>query len=165
MTKRPVRRWIAAAIAVPALMVSAACGAEEATSSDSSSQVSESTTDSTTTDTTTDTSDTSAESTESGTYTAGTYDAEGSYSTPGGEQSIDVEVTIEADGTITDVEVTPHAESGNSAEFQEEFADGIADQVVGKRIDELDVSKVSGSSLTSGGFNAAIEDILAEAQA
>lgn len=163
MTKRPVRRWIAAAVAVPALMLSAACGAEEATSSDSSSQVSQSTTDSTTTDSTT--TDTSAESSESGTYTAGTYDAEGSYSTPGGEQSVEVEVTIEADGTITDVEVTPQAESGNSAEFQEEFADGIADQVVGKKIDELDVSKVSGSSLTSGGFNAAIEEILAEAQA
>lgn len=157
MTKRPVRRWIAAAVAVPALMLSAACGAEEATSSDSSSQVSQSTTDSTTTDTGADS--------ESGTYTAGTYDAEGSYSTPGGEQSVAVEVTVEADGTITDVEVTPQAESGNSAEFQEEFADGIADQVVGKKIDELDVSKVSGSSLTSGGFNAAIEDILAEAQA
>lgn len=158
MTKRPVRRWIAAAVAVPALMLGAACGAEEATSSDSSSQVSESTTDSTTTDT-------SAETSESGTYTAGTYDAEGSYSTPGGQQSVAVEVTIEADGTITDVEVTPQAESGNSAEFQEEFADGIADQVVGKKIDDLDVSKVSGSSLTSGGFNAAIEEILAEAQA
>lgn len=161
MTKRPVRRWIAAAVAVPALMLSAACGAEEATSSDSSSQVSQSTTDSGTADT----SGTSAESSDSGTYTAGTYDAEGSYSTPGGEQSIDVEVTIEADGTITDVEVTPEATSGNSATFQEEFADGIADQVVGKKIDELDVSKVSGSSLTSGGFNAAIEEILAEAQA
>lgn len=157
MTKRPVRRWIAAAVAVPALMLGAACGAEEATSSDSSSQVSESTTDSTTTDT--------ADTSGVDTYTAGTYDAEGNYSTPGGEQSVAVEVTIEADGTMTDVEVTPQAESGNSAEFQEEFADGIADQVVGKKIDELDVSKVAGSSLTSGGFNAAIEEILAEAQA
>lgn len=157
MTRRPVRRWIAAAVAVPALMLSAACGAEEATSSDSSSQISQSTTDSTTTDTGTDS--------ESGIYTAGTYDAEGSYSTPGGEQSVAVEVTVEADGTITDVEVTPQAESGNSAEFQEEFADGIADQVVGKKIDELDVSKVSGSSLTSDGFNTAIEEILTEAQA
>lgn len=54
---------------------------------------------------------------------------------------------------------------GTSAEFQEKFAYGIDALVVGKSIDELDVSKVSGSSLTSGGFNNAIDQIKSEAQA
>lgn len=100
-----------------------------------------------------------------GAYTAGEYDAEGSYQTPAGTQSVEVEVTLEADGTITAVEVDPQAEGGNSEMFQKKFAGGISDVVVGKKIDELDVSKVAGSSLTSGGFNAAIEDIAGQAQA
>ncbi|WP_019144353.1 FMN-binding protein [Aeromicrobium massiliense] len=100
-----------------------------------------------------------------GTYTAGDYDAEGSYQTPAGTQSVEVEVTLEADGTITAVEVDPQAEGGNSEMFQKKFAGGISKVVVGKKIDELDVSKVAGSSLTSGGFNAAIEDIAGQAQA
>ena len=36
---------------------------------------------------------------------------------------------------------------------------------IGKKITELDVDKVAGSSLTSGGFNAAVEDIVGQAQA
>lgn len=100
-----------------------------------------------------------------GAYTAGDYDAEGSYQTPAGTQSVEVEVTLEADGTITAVEVDPQAEGGNSEMFQKKFAGGISDVVVGKKIDALDVSKVAGSSLTSGGFNAAIEDITGQARA
>jgi hypothetical protein len=45
------------------------------------------------------------------------------------------------------------------------FIGGIADEVVGKDIDEISVSRVAGSSLTSGGFNDAIEQIKAEAAA
>ena len=76
-----------------------------------------------------------------------------------------VEVTLDEAGTISAVEVTPQADGGNSEQFQEKFAGGIADVVVGKKITELDVSKVSGSSLTSGGFNAAIAEITADAAA
>jgi len=47
--------------------------------------------------------------------------------------------------------------------FQEKFASGIADAIVGKDIDTLDVSRVAGSSLTSGGFNEAVDVIKAEA--
>ncbi len=43
------------------------------------------------------------------------------------------------------------------------FAGGISDVVVGKNINDIDVDKVSGSSLTSGGFNEAIEKIKQEA--
>jgi uncharacterized protein with FMN-binding domain len=98
-------------------------------------------------------------------FKAGDYDAEGSYQTPAGTQSVEVEVSLDEAGTITAVEVDPQAEGGNSEMFQKKFAGGISDVVVGKRITDLDVSKVAGSSLTSGGFNAAIEDIVEQAQA
>ncbi|WP_447589312.1 hypothetical protein [Microbacterium lacticum] len=42
---------------------------------------------------------------------------------------------------------------------------GIAGEVVGKDIDDVSVSRVAGSSLTSGGFNDALETIKADARA
>jgi major membrane immunogen (membrane-anchored lipoprotein) len=98
-----------------------------------------------------------------GTYTDGTYTAEGSYDTPGGEESISVEVTV-ADDVVTDVTVTPEASGGNAARFQDEFASGIADEVVGTELSGLRVDKVSGSSLTGDGFNAALDQIRADAE-
>jgi major membrane immunogen (membrane-anchored lipoprotein) len=98
-----------------------------------------------------------------GTYTDGTYTAEGSYETPGGEESISVEVTV-ADDVVTDVTVTPEATGGNAARFQDEFASGIADEVVGAELSGLSVDKVSGSSLTGDGFNAALDQIRADAE-
>ena len=35
--------------------------------------------------------------------------------------------------------------------------------MVGKKLDEIKVSKVAGSSLTSGGFNQAVEEIKTQA--
>ena len=52
-----------------------------------------------------------------------------------------------------------------SEQYQGEFIGGIADVVVGEDIDEISVSRVAGSSLTSGGFNEAIEAIKADAAA
>lgn len=106
----------------------------------------------------------SGSSTASGDLADGTYDAEGSYSTPGGQESIQVELTV-ADGVVTDVTVTPEATGGNAARFQEEFASGIADVVVGQELAGLSVDKVSGSSLTGDGFNAALDEIRADAAA
>lgn len=98
------------------------------------------------------------------TYTDGTYSAEGDYRSPGGAESIGVELTLEGD-VVTAVTVTPNATSPNAVRYQGEFVDGIAAEVVGKDIDTLDVSRVAGSSLTSGGFNAAVETIKGEAAA
>lgn len=96
------------------------------------------------------------------TYTDGTYTADGSYQAPSGTESITVEVTL-ADDKITDITVTPHATDPTAKGHQAEFVGGIADQVVGKDIDTLNVTKVSGSSLTSGGFKIAIEAIKEQA--
>jgi uncharacterized protein with FMN-binding domain len=97
-----------------------------------------------------------------GTYADGTYEADGSYTSPGGQEDIGVSITLE-DDVVTAVTVTPHATSGNAKQFQGQFAGAIAGEVVGQDIDSLDVSRVAGSSLTSGGFNDALETIKADA--
>jgi uncharacterized protein with FMN-binding domain len=96
-------------------------------------------------------------------YKDGTYSADGNYVSPNGTETVGVQLTL-ASGTVTDVQITQHPSNPNTRKFQGEFAGGIASQVVGKSIDGLNVSKVAGSSLTSGGFNQAVEQIKSEAQ-
>ena len=100
----------------------------------------------------------------SSTYQDGTYEAKGSYTSPNGQEEIDVSLTLAGD-VITAVTVTPEATNPNSVNYQTQFADGISEVVVGKDIDEIDVSRVAGSSLTSGGFNEAVETIKSDATA
>lgn len=101
---------------------------------------------------------------DSGAYKPGQYEAEGSYQTPGGIMRVGVNITLAGDGTVEAVRVDPRG-TGGSLALQARFAGGIANEIVGKKIDELNVTKVSGSSLTSGGFNAALETIKDEARA
>jgi uncharacterized protein with FMN-binding domain len=143
-----------AALSLIGTLAGCAAAADTSTTTDSSSDTGSSDTDSgTTTDATSD-----------ATYTDGTYDATASYQSPNGTETIDVELTL-ADGTVTAVTVTGEATGGDSQRYQSEFSGGIAAEVVGKNIDELSVDKVAGSSLTSGGFNDAVEQIKAEALA
>jgi len=102
--------------------------------------------------------------TGSGTYTDGTYTESGDYEAPSGAETVEVTVTL-ADGIITDVTVVGDATDPTAQSRQAQFIAGIADIVEGKNIDDLDVQKVGGSSLTSGGFNVAIEAIKADAAA
>ncbi|MDP9692632.1 UNVERIFIED_ORG: uncharacterized protein with FMN-binding domain [Arthrobacter globiformis] len=95
-------------------------------------------------------------------YKDGTYSADGNYKSPNGTETVGVQLTL-AGGTVSAVEITEHPSNPNTRKFQGEFAGGIADQVVGKSLDEINVSKVAGSSLTSGGFNQAVEAIKAQA--
>jgi uncharacterized protein with FMN-binding domain len=95
-------------------------------------------------------------------YRDGEYIAEGSYAAPSGTETITVELTLEND-IVMGMEVTPHATEGNEAKFQTKFADGIPGEVLGKDIDTLDIARVGGSSLTSVGFNEALEAIKADA--
>ncbi|WP_332663510.1 FMN-binding protein [Aeromicrobium sp.] len=146
------KKMLTAAAAASVMLLTAACGGgSDDASSDKSSSSSSASSD--------DTSDASA-----ATYKDGDYEAEGTYSNPSGESKVEVEVTL-ADNKISEITVTPMAQNATSKQFQEKFAGGISGEVVGKSLDELDVSKVAGSSLTSSGFNAAIDDIKADAQA
>ena len=143
------KKFLSATAAASVLLLTAACGGSEepADASPTTSETSSSTDD-----------------TSSAAVNDGDYDAEGSYSNPGGQSSVRVDLTL-TDGKIADIKVTPEATNGTSRGFQQKFASGIADEVVGKSLDELDVSKVSGSSLTSQGFNQAIDQIKADASA
>lgn len=96
------------------------------------------------------------------TYKDGTYSADGSYQTPESVETVKVTVTLAGD-VITAVDVTGDPQKAESKRYQGEFIGGISDEVVGKDIDTISVSRVAGSSLTSGGFNKAIEKIKAEA--
>jgi uncharacterized protein with FMN-binding domain len=95
-------------------------------------------------------------------YKDGTYSADGNYKSPNGTETVGVQLTL-ANGTVSAVEITEHPSNPNTRKFQGQFAGGIADQVVGKSLDEINVSKVAGSSLTSGGFNQAVEAIKTQA--
>lgn len=95
-------------------------------------------------------------------YKDGTYTADGSYQTPQTVEKISVTMTL-ADGVVADVEVAGDPQARESVQYQGQFVAGIGEVVEGKRIDELDVSRVSGSSLTSGGFNQAVEAIKEQA--
>ena len=97
-------------------------------------------------------------------YADGTYTATGSYSIPDGGETVTVTVTL-VDEVITTVSTTGSASGGTSSQFQSRFLSSYSSQVVGKSIDELSLSRVAGSSLTSEGFNAAIEEIRTDAQA
>lgn len=97
-----------------------------------------------------------------GTYKDGTYSATGSYSSPGGNERVDVKVTIK-NGEITDADVTARAASPTSSQYQDQFIAGYKQQVVGKNVDEVSLSTVSGSSLTPQGFNEALEVIKQQA--
>ncbi|MBO0981039.1 hypothetical protein [Microbacterium sp. SD291] len=108
--------------------------------------------------------DTSTSETTSGSYADGTYTADGAYQTPETVESISVTLTI-ADGVVEAVEVTGDPQAPETENYQGQFIDGIGDEVVGVALDELDVSRVAGSSLTSGGFNQAVEAIKEQAAA
>ncbi|MFC8681648.1 FMN-binding protein [Microbacterium ureisolvens] len=151
LASRPVRAGAAlsaaAGIALLAGCAPTASEAEEPTTTDA--ETSEST-------------DSGSAGAGSGSYADGTYTAEGSYATPESVEQITVTVTL-ADDVITDVEVTGDPQKRESEQYQGQFIGGIADVVVGEDIDDIQVSRVAGSSLTSNGFNEAIESIKTEA--
>lgn len=146
------KKFLSASAAASVLLLTAACGGGSDEPADA----------------TPTTSETSSAANDGGTSAAsfkdGDYEGSGEYSNPGGQSKVKVDLTL-ADGKISDIKVTPEATNGTSKGYQQKFASGISDAVVGKSLDELKVSKVSGSSLTSQGFNQAIDQIKADATA
>jgi uncharacterized protein with FMN-binding domain len=100
----------------------------------------------------------------SSSYKDGSYSADGTYQSPAGLGKITVSVTL-ASGVVTAIKVDGHATDPTAKAYQADFDSGIAGKVVGKKIDALNVTNVSGSSLTSGGFDEAIKTIEAQASA
>jgi uncharacterized protein with FMN-binding domain len=94
-------------------------------------------------------------------YRDGVYADTGWYG--GQPSSIGVTVTL-VRGVITVVRVTPHATVPQSLELQRRFAEAVPAVVVGRRIDEVNVGRLAGSSGTPVGFNDAIRKIRARAR-
>ncbi len=106
---------------------------------------------------------TSAENTTASHYKSGTYTATGSYISPGGTEQIEVSITLDGD-IIKDTSVNPRPASTTSPIYQGEFARGYKVMVIGKDIDDVKLSRVSGSSLTSRGFHDALNQIKNQAK-
>lgn len=154
LAPRPLR-ISAALIGVAGTLALAGCSTAAADTTDAASTEASSSADSST--------DTST-GTAGAAYADGTYTASGSYQTPETVETIEVTITL-ADDIITAVEVSGDPQASESERYQSEFIGGIDDEVVGQNIDDISVDRVAGSSLTSGGFNDAIDAIKDEAAA
>lgn len=97
-------------------------------------------------------------------YKDGNYSATGSYMSPGGPDQVEVELTLKKD-IVTGITVTPKPGDNTSAKYQAKFISGYKSYVVGKNIADISLTKVSGSSLTSKGFNEALSKIKSQAKA
>jgi uncharacterized protein with FMN-binding domain len=94
----------------------------------------------------------------------GTYMAKGSYESPGGQESVLVSITLSNDD-VSAANVTSQTNDAEAMAYQSQFISGYKKYVVGKPLTSIHLSQVSGSSLTSEGFNAAISSIEKQAQA
>jgi hypothetical protein len=97
-------------------------------------------------------------------YTNGTYTATGSYMSPSGEDTISVTLTL-ANDIITSISVTPGVGGRTSQKYQNDFISGYKQYVIGQNITSVNLTRVSGSSLTPIGFNDALAQIKAQAKA
>jgi uncharacterized protein with FMN-binding domain len=99
-------------------------------------------------------------------YKDGTYSAEGSYDTPEGGRGEKLTVTLVIkDGVVTDSTLLQTAADQKSVLYQEVFASGYKEFVTGKKISDVHIDVVSGSSLTGKGFNEAVAKIATQAKA
>ncbi|MBC7942896.1 hypothetical protein H7X68_00130 [Candidatus Saccharibacteria bacterium] len=95
-------------------------------------------------------------------YKDGTYDATGKYSTPGGTEFIDLKVTLSKD-LISSTSLTEKGLTSEAKQFQASFSSGYKSLVIGKKVSEVSLTRVAGSSLTSNGFNDALDQIKIDA--
>ena len=102
-------------------------------------------------------------STSSG-FKDGTYTATAEYATPEATENIKVSVTLK-NGIVTDTSSTASMQSRESREYATQFAQNYKSYVVGKSVASIKLSRVSGSSLTSQGFNDAIAQNQTQAKA
>lgn len=100
----------------------------------------------------------------SGTYKSGNYSVTGNYVSPGGPRELTVTITLDG-SIIKEAEVTGSATDAPSKRFQGEFIENFKPMVIGKNIDEVNLTKVAGSSLSPKGFNDALAKIKEEAGA
>lgn len=97
------------------------------------------------------------------TYNDGTYSAPGTYQTQESTVTINVSITISG-GTITSSAVTSESPSKESKEYIADFIAAYKGFVEGKQLGSLQVSRIAGASLTTRGFNEALNAIRDQAK-
>lgn len=95
-------------------------------------------------------------------YKDGTYSASASYRTPDSIETIDVSLTV-AGGVVTGSSVHQIPTTRDARVYQSYFAENYKPYVVGKKLSDISLSRISGSSLTPQGFNDALDQIKSQA--
>lgn len=91
-------------------------------------------------------------------YKNGIYTNKGTYTSPAGEEHVEVSITL-TDDIITSATWKGEATNPGSIRWQGEFSKGFSAAVVGKKIDEVALTVVNGSSLTPKGFMDALQKV------
>ncbi|MBI2024025.1 hypothetical protein HYT00_01405 [Candidatus Giovannonibacteria bacterium] len=97
-------------------------------------------------------------------YKDGTYTAVGNYAEPASREEVTIELVIEGD-IITSAKFMGKPANPTTKMMQGKFMEGFMMMVVGKPIDEVNLTVVNGSSLTPKGFMDALEKIKLQAKA
>lgn len=97
------------------------------------------------------------------TYKDGTYNATGSYMVHAGAEQVQIGLTVK-DGIVTDTTFQGTPKFPMSQRYMDMFNQNYKTMVVGKKLSEIKLGKVSGSSLTPMGFNDAVEKIKQQAK-
>jgi hypothetical protein len=87
---------------------------------------------------------------------------ETTYQSPAGEDKVGFKLAVDAKGVITDAQTDILGASPASVMYQKKFAEGLHTLVKGKKLSELTkIDRVGGSSLTTGAFNKALDQLKA----
>lgn len=95
-------------------------------------------------------------------YKDGTYSAIGNYVSPNGPESVNVTLVLK-DDVVTSTTFKGNGTHATTMKMQGLFSQGFNTLVVGKKLDEVSLTVVNGSSLTPKGFMDALSKIKLEA--
>ena len=96
-------------------------------------------------------------------FSDGTYTVEDAYFVMAGlSEPMRTTITL-ADGVITDASVAFDTQDIHSEYHQRDFSAVYKTQVIGAEITDVPFSRIGGASLTTGGFNDALEKIMSQA--
>lgn len=105
----------------------------------------------------------SAPSAKPVTQTSKTYTDEATYRKSDNTYTIDVTLEV-SDGVVKSADVMyGNKESGYEHPLQERFDKVYKTEVIGKKLEDIHLSRVGGASLTSKAFNEAVADIIKQA--
>ncbi len=108
-------------------------------------------------------SSTQSSSTSNSAYKDGQYTTSVSYQVPKHNNTISITVTLSND-TITNVSAKNSYSDRESSEYIDDFMSNLSSAIVSKKIDNAQLSKLAGASLTTEAYNNAITQIANQAK-